>query len=247
MARSPAYQIDKAIPAASGAVMPSLKHLLMSGSTWAFGGRVITTSVGLAVNVVLARLLSPRDLGAYFLAFSVASFGALLGSLGLNWAAAHFVAESIGLYQFERARRVVRILFATGTLGASGVAVLCAALGHTVVEDLYHSPALAAVTGLVAVWMLALVMQTLLAETFRGFHSVRLATLFNRLTTWVRLLSCLVLLCNEQRHSPEGWLLLQGRKQPCGLVRSGAVPVATDASCWTKITGSADIHRGYRF
>jgi O-antigen/teichoic acid export membrane protein len=195
----------------------------MSGSAWAFGGKVMTTSVVLAASALLARLLSPRDLHAYFLAFSVISFGALLNSLSHNQAAVRFMVESISLYPFELTRRVIRIVFATGTLGASGVAVLYAAPDYTVREDLFHSPALVAVTGLVAVWMMAMDMQTLLVETFRGFHNVRLAILVNQLITWVLRLSGLILLCNGQRQNPGAWLLLRGRLRPKGLVRSGAV------------------------
>jgi O-antigen/teichoic acid export membrane protein len=174
--------------------MRLLKRRLLSGSAWAFGGKVMTALSVLAANALLARLLSPQDLGVYFLAFSVVSIGALLGSLGLNQAVVRFVAEGMSLSWFGQTRRVVAIVFSLGTLGTLGVGFAYLLFGHVVGSELFHAPALAAVTGLVAGWMMLVSLQTLLAEAFRGFHDIRLATLFNGLVTWVLLVACLSLL-----------------------------------------------------
>jgi O-antigen/teichoic acid export membrane protein len=45
---------------------------------------MVTAFAVLASNAMLARLLSPQDLGAFFLAFSIVWVGSLLGSLGLD-------------------------------------------------------------------------------------------------------------------------------------------------------------------
>jgi O-antigen/teichoic acid export membrane protein len=179
-----------------GIPMSILRRRLLSGSAWAFGGRVVTALAVLTVNALLARLLTPQDVGAYLLAFSLVSVGALLGSLGLNQAVVRFVAQTYGLNRFGQTRRVVGIVLALGALGASGVALAYLLFGHLVGNELFHSPALAAVTGLVAVWAMIIAMQTLLAETFRGFDDIRLATLFGGLglVTWALLAACLGLL-----------------------------------------------------
>jgi O-antigen/teichoic acid export membrane protein len=163
--------------------LPSLKRRLLSGGGWAFGGRMVIALTGLGTNALLARLLSPQDLGTYFLAFSVVSFGAAVGMLGLKEAAVRFVAESVGLSQYERARRAITIVLRLGSLGAVGVGATYLLLGDVVGRSLFHSPALAAVTGLVAGWMVTVVLQGLLVEIFRGFHDIRYATLFGGLAT----------------------------------------------------------------
>lgn len=162
-----------------------LKRRLLSGGIWAFAGRLLTSLGQLAINVLLARLLSPQDLGAYFLAFSVVALGAIAGTLGLNQAAVRFVAESMGLDQPGRARRAVRTAITFGGLGAVGVGLLYLPLGYYLSVNFFRAPALAAVTGLVAGWMSVMVLQSLLAEVFRGFHDIRLATLFGGLLTAV--------------------------------------------------------------
>jgi len=69
----------------------SLRFHLLSSGLWAAAGRGTTGLAELAIYVLLARLLTPADYGAYFLAMSVVLFGALLGSLGLNQAVVRVV------------------------------------------------------------------------------------------------------------------------------------------------------------
>lgn len=172
---------------------PSLKRRLLSGSAWAFGGKGLAVLAGLVSNALLARLLPPQDLGAYFLAFSVVSLGAIAGSLGLNKSVVRFIAESVGLSQYDRARRAVGLTLTLGAVGATGVGVAYLFLGGLVGEGLFHTPALVAVTGLVAGWMVVATLQSLLTEVFRGFHDIRFATLFGGMTTGGGLLSTAVL------------------------------------------------------
>lgn len=180
--------------------MPSLKRRLLSGSAWAFGGRLATVLTAFATNVLLARLLSPQDFGAYFLAFSVVSVGAMLGLLGLDQAVVRFVAESVGLGQFDRTRRVLGRVLTLGGLGALGVGTAYLLFGSVLVVHLFHTPALVAVTGLVAGWMAVTALQLLLAAAFRSLQDIRLASIFYSLATGVLLTICLGVL----------WLLRDG-------------------------------------
>lgn len=158
--------------------MVSLKRRLLSGSAWAFAGRIATAFTAFASTALLARLLSPGDFGVYLLAFSVVSVGALVGALGLDQAVVRLVAESIGLNQFGRARQVLGKVLVLGLLGALGVGVLYMLLGGVVGRYVFHAPALAAVTGLVAGWMALTALQQLLAGAFRSLHDIRLASVF---------------------------------------------------------------------
>ena len=57
-----------------------LKRRLLTGGAWASGGKFVATLTAFATNALLARLLSPQDFGAYFLAFSVVLVGEQWGS-----------------------------------------------------------------------------------------------------------------------------------------------------------------------
>jgi O-antigen/teichoic acid export membrane protein len=174
--------------------LSSLKRRLLSDGVWALGGRGVTILTAFAVNALLARLLSPQDLGAYFLAFSVVAVGAIAGALGLNQAAVRFLAESIALGQFKRARHALNVVSCLGGLGALGAGLAYLLFGDFLSTNLFQAHALTTVTGCIAGWIAAMSLQTVLAETFRGFHDIRLASIFNGPVAGVLLTACLILL-----------------------------------------------------
>ena len=189
----------------------TLRRRLLSGSTWALGGKIGAATIGIVTNGVLARLLTKQEFGVYFLAFSIISLGAVIGSLGLPKTVLRFVAENMTLGQPGRARRAIYTALGLGVLGA-----LCISLaylfivGDLVSRYLFHSSALVAIIGLTAGWMAISAMQEIMAETFRGFHDIRMATLFGGLATGgksaglimrVMLLACLVLLLATVGHT----------------------------------------------
>src|SRR5918993_1510569 len=139
------------------------KRNLLSDGAWALGGRVTTILATVVSNAFLARLLLPEDLGTYFLAFSIVSFGALVGSLGLNQVVVRFVAESMSLNRPERARRTVYLVCVLGLAGALGVGGGYLLLGDALGMSLFGSPALGAGTGLIAGGMGAVTLQMLLS------------------------------------------------------------------------------------
>lgn len=170
--------------------MSLLKRRLLSGGAWAFGGRLAMVFTALASNALLARLLSPQHLGAYFLAFSVVLVGGQWGA-GLGQVVVRFVAESIGLQQFARARQMLGRSLVLGVLGSLAIGTIYLVLGRIVGNVLFHAPALAGVTGLVAGWMVVTALQALLSEALRGFQDIRLATIFGGLSTGVLLIASL--------------------------------------------------------
>ena len=162
----------------------SLRHRLLSGSAWAFGGKIGATAIGVVTNSLLAHMLSLEEFGAYLLAFSIVSVGAVIGSLGLPKTMVQFVAENMVLEQPGRARRAIYTALGLGVLGTLGVGLAYLLIGGDLIgEYLFHSPLLVAVTGLTAGWMAISVMQEIMAETFRGFHDIRMATLLGGLAT----------------------------------------------------------------
>lgn len=167
---------------------PALRERLLSGGAWALVGRTGAAFSQVAINALLARLLSPQDLGTYFLAFSVISLGSVAGWLGLDQAGVRFVAESLGLGEYRRARQSVGKVVWFGLLGATGVGLAYLLVGDLIGERLFHSPALVAVTGLVAAWMAITSLQSLVASTFRGFHDIRLAAVFGASVSGIGLL-----------------------------------------------------------
>jgi O-antigen/teichoic acid export membrane protein len=153
-----------------------LRRRLLSGSAWASGGRIGGAMVGIVTTMLLERMLSPAEFGAYFLALSIVSLGAVVGALGLPKTVVGLVAENMGLNRSDRARGAIRTVLGLGVLGALGVGLAYLLVGK-LVGNFFDSPALVALTGLMASWIAISVAQEITAETFRGFHDIRLATL----------------------------------------------------------------------
>jgi len=182
----------------------SLRHRLLSGSAWAFGGKVGATAISFITNLLLARMLSLQEMGAYLLAFSIVSVGAVIGSLGLPKTMVQFVAENMAREQPGRARRAIYTTLGLGVLGTLGVGLAYLLIvGDLIGKYLFDSPLLVAVIGLTAGWMAISVMQEIMAETFRGLHDIRMATLLGGVATGgksggmvmrVMLLACVVVL-----------------------------------------------------
>ena len=189
----------------------TLKRRLLSGSTWALGGKIGAAAIGIVTNGVLAHVLSKQEFGDYLLVFSIISVGAVVGSLGLPKTVLRFVAESMTLDQPGRARGAI---YTALGLGFGGALITSLAyyfvVGEFVGGYLFHSSALVAVVGLTTGWMAISAMQEIIAETFRGFHDIRMATLFGGLATGgksaglimrVLLLGCLALLWATSGHT----------------------------------------------
>ena len=157
---------------------------MISGSTWALGGKIGAATIGLVTNGVLTRLLTKQEFGVYLLAFSIISLGAVVGSFGLPKTVLRFIAESMTLGQPGRARRAIYTALGLGVVGTVGTSLAYLFMvGDLVGRHLFDSSALIAVIGLTAGWMAISTMQEIVAETFRGFHDIRMATLFGGLAT----------------------------------------------------------------
>jgi len=63
--------------------------------------------VGIVTNALVMRMLpTDPERDAYFLALSIVSLGAVVGSLGLPKTVVRLIAKNMGVYRPERARRV---------------------------------------------------------------------------------------------------------------------------------------------
>jgi O-antigen/teichoic acid export membrane protein len=140
--------------------------------------------VGIAIASLLTFVISPEEVGAYNLALSIVSFGALVGALGLPKTVVRLVAENVGLNRSGRARRVIYTVLGLGFVGTllTSLAYFLV-IGDLIERRLFDSPLLVGITGLIAGWIAIAIVQEITAETFRGFHDIRWATLLGGLAT----------------------------------------------------------------
>lgn len=131
-------------------------------------------ALSLAGNALLARLLTPSDMGAYFYAASLAIFFAAVAQLGLGRIATKTIAENLAVGDAGGARQSAKAILRLGALAALGLVVIASAasgmLGLSLVFVL-----------LVPLWIFVESAQRLIAEVLRGFDDIRAATLFGGL------------------------------------------------------------------
>jgi O-antigen/teichoic acid export membrane protein len=179
-----------------------IKEKLLKGGAWAFAGKLVTALSGLAISALLARLLIPEEMGVYFLTLSLVSVAAIVIQLGLTQTIIRLVAESMGTERSGRARQsVILVLRIVAFSGLIVACLLAFGVGEWVSEQVFKSVIMSQVVGLVSVWAVINAFQSLMAEVYRGFHDIRLATIFGGLTTSVLVMGLFLGLWLVQGHS----------------------------------------------
>ena len=96
-----------------------LSQRLIRGGGWVLLGRAVALPVGLLQAMLLARVLAPADVGAYFLAISLVIPLAIISQLGLSRPMVKLVASALALERPNAARHAIRVAVpATLVVGA---------------------------------------------------------------------------------------------------------------------------------
>ena len=163
-----------------------LKQRLLRGGAWVFAARMILVLTGLATSMLLARLLGPEDLGVYFLVANLVAMGSAFALLGQGTAVVRLVSESLALDQPGRARQAVEIVLKNVAIGGLVVGVLIAIQpGRWLAGTVLGSEPLVAALGFGGFWVFVRAVQRSLGESFRGFHDLKLSSLFGGVVSGV--------------------------------------------------------------
>jgi O-antigen/teichoic acid export membrane protein len=148
----------------------------VGAGAWTLLGRVVAGITSLGGSALIARMLTPADVGAYALSYSTAMVGGLVGGLGVSQVVVRYAAAARAAGDERAAARTVLRCVALGLAGAVAVAAAYGAFAHDVLGSRLGSAAVPAV--LVGALMIVLSVQTLVAECHRGLGDPRSAALF---------------------------------------------------------------------
>jgi O-antigen/teichoic acid export membrane protein len=155
-----------------------LAQRLVRGGMWALVGRSLALPASLITAMLLARLLSPTEVGAYFLAMSLIAIGAFFAQIGMARPVVKLVATALATERPEAARHTVKVAIATTVAGGAGLALLIAgAPGSWLTGLLKDGRLLGEVLPLLALLVIAYALIDLMAEALRGFQDLRAASL----------------------------------------------------------------------
>lgn len=155
---------------------PDIKWLF-SAFTWSFIAKTLSIISALVINILLVRILTPEEVGTYFLIQSIVTFAAIVARFGLAQTIVRLIAESMARNLPGRVRAtLIRAYGITmiGTIIVSGSFYLGVNkwLGLTI----FNSILIVSLTNLIALWIAVLAFQTPVSETFRGLLDVRMAS-----------------------------------------------------------------------
>jgi|GEM_PF-619691 len=178
------------------------RRRLMSGAAWSLGMRILASIVSVAVSGLIARLLSPDEMGTYFLMFSVVMVAIIFSQLGFNRAAVRAVAQSIVMGKQAHAYHAIVAVLKHGVVGAVVVGgLIYAGVGQWLADTLFDSSLMAASATLLALWVMVITLQSLLQEIFRGFSDIRAAAAFGNFIPLALTALMLWWLLESQGHS----------------------------------------------
>lgn len=164
----------------------SIKQKLFSGGIWVIGGKFFSFTSHLAVSALMARLMPPNQMGIYFLISSSVNFYMMFSLLGMERSVVRTVAESLALDQSERASAAVRYILQFGLLSSTVISILTITdTGRMIAARIFNLSLTGDVSIYPAIWIIILTLETLVVESFRGYHDIRFATIFNGLLTYM--------------------------------------------------------------
>ncbi len=202
-----------------------IRNYFLRSGAWAFFGKVTSAFLGFATSTLLARVLSPQDMGSYFLVFNLATFFSIFARAGLENTLLRFIPKAMGNNQPDHARDFAQkglILATCGVILVAGVVYTGA--GQWLAQSLFRSAALSVSVGFIVIWLIVLTFQFMISAVFRAFQDIRSYVIFDALiadiTTVAFLLFC--------------WLAIEHavtlRQVLMGVLTAGIVNIA--AAAW---------------
>ena len=134
---------------------------------------------GLLVNVIVVKLLSPGEMGSFFLTHSMVTVFSLVAQLNLPQLIVRLTAEGLATGNMTRVKSDIcfaLIIACITCLITSSCLVLFA--GDWLAIHVFNSPLITTAIGIASFWIVALTLQVIFVEVFRGLHDVKIASPF---------------------------------------------------------------------
>lgn len=142
------------------------------------GGKIVGGVGVVAIIALLARLLSPPELGAYFLSLSIVFVLSSIGCFGLEQGTLRLVSEEMALKQEGNVIKIIIVSFCTVQFVLVTIGAILWFWGPWLTSALFQDSILVPEAHLMGLWVVSLGLQIFIGETFRGFHEIKFATLF---------------------------------------------------------------------
>ena len=134
--------------------------------------------MGFLMSAILARILSPTDMGTFFIANNVAIFLALNCRFGIDTTLLSLVPRELSNGNTAKARELISLgVKFVGLTSITLATCMYFGPGTQILTLIFSDPWPSEVIGFIAVWTITLSFQFLLGEIFRGLKEINLAVL----------------------------------------------------------------------
>ncbi len=158
--------------------LQNIKRRLLKGGVWVTGGFVINALAALVIGALLARILSTEDVGLYFLAFSLVISGSSIVQFGITRTVVRLVASAVTAKQLGQARSViVKAFFFVAVTSILVTGLLGSNVGTWLAATIFDNSRLSDYFFLLGLWLSASALRSIVAESFRGLHNIKMAAL----------------------------------------------------------------------
>lgn len=187
--------------------MKITRKKLLGQLKFSSASKIYLSIINFMVNVQLARLFTPDDLGRFFLIFSIITAASIIGQLGLRVAAIRLLPKNIA--ENRRAVYMVTLLLLmVGVIGALGITFLIYLLSG-LFDQAFATNVFKTLLFYICLWSFLSTTNTLLAEINRGLLQIRTAIAVSGVISSSSV--CAILLVNEWQGisiNMEGLLML---------------------------------------
>jgi len=160
----------------------SLKKKLLTGSVWVFSGKFITGVAQILIAMLLARMLTTEDFGAFQVLQRMLMLLALVGSFGMGWVIVRRMAESLDESSKESGLLQGKSIFFIVAIISTLLSVVLLFVGESLVASAFQINIQSYIYILSGLVILAS-FQQVIPEAFRGLHDLKLASVFSGAAT----------------------------------------------------------------
>lgn len=158
----------------------SLKQRLLSGGVWSFISKVSASFLTVALAGIVARLLSPDDVGAFFLSYSIILLLSFFARLGMDQFCVRHIGKELAEKKYIAARDFINTIFLLVVVLSIIVSVLLYfSFDLLLSKSLFRDDIGFDINLYLAIWLPLTAIQFLFAEIFRSYHNIKFASIFS--------------------------------------------------------------------
>ena len=162
---------------------------LAIGGAWALFANIFTAIAGILHTAILSRILTPSELGTYFLIASVVMFIGISGNFGMPDVAVRTISKELGAGHVNLARSFIKKSFIIAAISSFFVfIIIISGAGSAALRTLFGIETTFVTSVLIAGWTCLIAFHALITESIRGLNDIKNASLFGALLKNIMLL-----------------------------------------------------------